>query len=237
MERISTGNAQADLILDGGFSAHSISIVMGQPGSGKTVFSKQLAFANLGARPVLYLTTLSEPLPKVLTYLQEFDFTDVNAIGSQIVYESVADTVTTEPQKLPERLTELVKQYRPRIIVFDSFKAVGDLMPDLPTWRKVLYDLAAILSAYDATTFWIGEYIADMVPRLPEFAVADGIIELTRDSTARGTTATCTSSSSAAVSSSTAFAPSASDATGCRSFLDSCRRRSSAPGMRPRTND
>ena len=181
MERISTGNPEADLILGGGFPAHSIIIVMGQPGSGKTVFSEQLAFANLGERPVLYLTTLSEPLSKVLAYLQEFEFADVNAIGTRIVYESVADTVTTEPQKLPERVTELVKQYRPKIIVFDSFKAVGDLMPDLPTWRKVLYDLAGILSAYDATTFWIGEYIADMVPRLPEFAVADGIIELTRE--------------------------------------------------------
>lgn len=181
MERVSTGNARGDLILGGGFPAHSISIVMGQPGSGKTVFSEQLAFANRGPRPVLYLTTLSEPLPKVLTYLQEVDFTDVNAIGTEIVYESIADTVTQEPQKLAERVTELVKQYRPRIFVFDSFKAVGDLMPDLATWRKVLYDLAGILSAYDATTFWIGEYVADMVPRLPEFAVADAIIELTRE--------------------------------------------------------
>jgi circadian clock protein KaiC len=103
LEEAGAGNAQADLILGGGFPAHSISIVMGQPGSGKTVFSEQLAFANRGARPVLYLTTLSEPLPKVLTDLQEFEFTDVNAIGSEIVYESIADTVTREPQKLAER--------------------------------------------------------------------------------------------------------------------------------------
>jgi circadian clock protein KaiC len=181
MDRISTGNAQADLILRGGFPAHSINIIMGQPGSGKTVFSEQLAFSNLGERPVLYLTTVSEPLPKVLTYLQEFDFADVNAIGSRIIYESIADTVTVDPQRLPERVTELLKQYRPRILIFDSFKAVADLMPDLAAWRKVLYELASTLSAYDATTFWIGEYVADMVARLPEFAVADAIIELTRE--------------------------------------------------------
>ena len=35
---------------------------------------------------------------------------------------------------------------------------------------KVLYELASTLSAYDATTFWIGEYVGDMVPRLSEFA-------------------------------------------------------------------
>ena len=59
MDRISTGNPQADLILGGGFPAHSINIIMGQPGSGKTVLAEQLAFSNLGERPVLYLTTLS----------------------------------------------------------------------------------------------------------------------------------------------------------------------------------
>ena len=183
MERISTGNQQADLILGGGFPAHSINIVMGQPGSGKTVFCEQLAFANLGGRPVLYLTTVSEPLAKVVTYLQEFEFARVDAIGEQIVYESLADTITDDPRKLPERVTDLLKQYRPKIIIIDSFKAMGDLMPDTASWRKVLYELAGTLTAYDATSFWIGEYIADMVARLPEFAVADAIVELTREQT------------------------------------------------------
>ncbi len=182
MRRISTGNRDADLILDGGFPVNSINVIMGQPGCGKTIFVEQLAFANLSReRPVLYLTTISEPLPKVLTYLQEFSFARQEAVGTEIIYESIADAVTEGPQHLPERVFELLQTYRPSIIVFDSFKAIGDLMPDIVTWRKVLYELAGSLSAYDVTTFWIGEYIADMVPRLPEFAVADGIVELTRE--------------------------------------------------------
>ena len=61
MRRVSTGNRYADLVLDGGFPANSINVIMGQPGSGKTIFAEQLAFANLDAeRPVLYLTTISE---------------------------------------------------------------------------------------------------------------------------------------------------------------------------------
>jgi len=181
MDRVSTGNRQADLILGGGFPANSINIIMGQPGSGKTVFCEQLAFANLSDRAVLYLTTVSEPLPKVLTYLQEFSFADTDAIGTRIVYDSIAETATTVPLKLPERTFELVQQHRPAIIIFDSFKALGDLMPDTAAWRKVLYELAGTLSAYDTTAFWVGEYVPDMVPRLPEFAVADAIIELTRE--------------------------------------------------------
>ena len=61
--RIKSGNAQADEILGGGFPRNSINIVMGQPGIGKTIFAEQLLFHNAaGERPLLYVTTLSEPL-------------------------------------------------------------------------------------------------------------------------------------------------------------------------------
>src|SRR5262245_32905504 len=74
---MTTGNPHLDQILGGGFPANSINIVMGEPGSGKTVMVEQLAFANAGEdRPVLYLTTLSEPLEKVVRYLQRFAFFD-----------------------------------------------------------------------------------------------------------------------------------------------------------------
>ena len=67
LARITTGNAQADEILGGGFPADSINVVMGHPGTGKTIFIEQLIFHNAtGDRPILYLTTMSEPLPKVV---------------------------------------------------------------------------------------------------------------------------------------------------------------------------
>ena len=63
------------IVLGGGFLPSSMNIVMGEPGTGKTLFAEQLLFANAdGERPVLYLTTLSEPLSKVITYLQRFHF-------------------------------------------------------------------------------------------------------------------------------------------------------------------
>ncbi len=47
-ERMSSGNAEADHILGGGFPANSINIIMGHPGSGKTIFAEQLIFHNAG---------------------------------------------------------------------------------------------------------------------------------------------------------------------------------------------
>ena len=77
------GNAEADYILGGGFPANSINIIMGHPGSGKTIFAEQLIFHNAGDdRPILYFTTLSEPLAKVVRYLQDFRFFDEAKLGT-----------------------------------------------------------------------------------------------------------------------------------------------------------
>ena len=81
LARISTGNPHLDAILCGGFPRNSINILMGEPGSGKTILAERLIFANAGDRPILYLTTLSEPLEKVVRYLQQFHFYDEELLG------------------------------------------------------------------------------------------------------------------------------------------------------------
>lgn len=92
----------------------------------------------------------------------------------------MGEDLLTAPERVPERLQELLTRHRPKIIVIDSFKALADLMPDRSTWRRILDGIAGMLTAYQATTFWVGEYTSDMMSDLPEFAVADGIVNLTR---------------------------------------------------------
>ncbi len=183
LARVNTGNPQADEILGGGFPANSINIVMGQPGTGKTIFAEQMLFHNADpARQSLYVTTLSEPLSKVVSYVQGFDFFDSDRLGGDINYEDLGPSLTDNgPVALLEWLADAIKTRSPKIIVIDSFRAIHDLAVPTDDMRRFMSRLAGLLTAYDVTSFLLGEYGQDDIRRYPEFAIADGIVELARD--------------------------------------------------------
>jgi circadian clock protein KaiC len=180
--RLKTGCKQADRILGGGFPVNSINIIMGEPGTGKTVFAEQLIFHHAGDdRPILYLTTLSEPLTKVMKYLQQFTFYDEAKVGSAVIYDEVGTELAEEGVgALVAKLKQHIKELGPKIIVIDSFKALHDIADSLAVMRRVTHDLAGLLTAYDTTAFLVGEYSPEQVATYPEFVVADGIVELLR---------------------------------------------------------
>ena len=182
LPRVSSGNAQLDAILGGGFPANSINIVMGHPGSGKTIFAEQLIFHNAGDdRPLLYFTTLSEPLPKVVRYLQGFHFFDEDKLGTEVVYEDIGPQLAAGGSvALIPLLGAAIRTLSPKIIVIDSFKAIHDLAPSVAERRRMVYEMTALLSAYGTTAFLLGEYTEEDILAYPEFAVADGIVELSR---------------------------------------------------------
>ncbi|HUE97381.1 MAG TPA: ATPase domain-containing protein [Longimicrobiaceae bacterium] len=180
-DRVCSGSERLDAVLSGGLMPNSINVVMGLPGSGKTILAQQYVFENAREdRPALYLSTVSEPLEKILRYGQTLSFFDPDAIGSRVFYEDLGTSLNHQ-DALTEtlgRIVALLRERRPGLIVIDSFKALHPFAPDATAFRRFLQDLAGNLSAYPATSLWVGEYGPDEIGVAPEFAVADGIISL-----------------------------------------------------------
>lgn len=185
VEKISTGCAGLDEVLRGGIPANTISVIMGAPGTGKTILAEQLAFANATPdTPVLYLTTLSEPLEKILVHGQTHSFFDVAKVGVSVFYEDLGIRLRDSGvEKLPEIVLELILAHRPRFVFIDSFKALNELLVSAELRRTITYDLANVLSSYECTSFLIGEYSQETMTELPVFAIADVILQLIKHST------------------------------------------------------
>ena len=178
-ERLSSGHPRLDDILGGGLPANAINIVIGLPGAGKTILAQQYVFANATtSRPAIYCSTVSEPYEKILRHGQTLSFFDTRAIGRSVFYEDLGAIVNEHGLAgILERLTALIKERRPGIIVIDSFKALSAYATP-GEFRQFLHDLAGRLSAFPASSFWIGEYSESEIAVAPEFAVADAIVVL-----------------------------------------------------------
>jgi circadian clock protein KaiC len=186
MRRIASGHERLDELLGGGLPANGINLIIGQPGSGKTILAEQYMFHN--ARPdakAVYLSTVSEPFDKLLRYGQSLSFFDEDAIGTSIFYDDLGESLNRDGlDGVLDCIDALLKERQPAFVVIDSFKALRSFAADEATFRRFLHGLAGRLTAVAATTLWIGEYDRGQAADAPEFAVADAVIALTAKRTA-----------------------------------------------------
>jgi len=178
-ERLPSGHSRLDAVLGGGLPTDAINMLIGLPGTGKTILAQQYVFANASPeRPALYLATVSEPFEKILRYGQTLRFFDPEAVGRSVFYEDLGTALNERGLVgVLEQVSALIKERRPGMIVIDSFKALS-AYADAVEFRRFLHDFAGHLSAFPASSFWLGEYGEDEIAAAPEFAVADAIISL-----------------------------------------------------------
>ncbi len=142
--------------------------------------AQQYLFHNATAeRPGLYLSTVSEPLEKILRYGQSLTFFDKSMVGSSVIYDDLGQRLNSEGLSgVLAELTGLLRERRPALVVIDSFKALRAYAPDDGAFRRFLHELAGQLTAMPVTSFWVGEYDDTETSEAPEFAVADAIVSL-----------------------------------------------------------
>src|SRR5690348_44612 len=136
-------------------------MIVGVPGSGKTILSQQVAFRNATVeRPALYLSTLSEPLDKIVRYGESLEFFDRNALRDRrVIYEDLGQQLGEEGlAEVLGALDRFLKEVKPGIIVIDSLRAFQAVSPDVSAFRRFLYGMLRRLTASATTSIWNAAY-------------------------------------------------------------------------------
>ncbi|MBB1159866.1 MULTISPECIES: ATPase domain-containing protein [Amycolatopsis] len=188
-QRLASGCERLDAILGGGLIDPSITLLAGAPGSGKTVLAQQYAFANADpARPVVYFSTLTEPLTKITQFLDGLEFCAPDRIGTSVLFEDLGDVVTEGGLNAGlARLTEIATRTRCGILVVDSIKALRYGSQDQAAYTRFLYELAGRLSALATSTLWLAEYDSAELASSAEFTIADATIALSTQASGQRT--------------------------------------------------
>ena len=181
IDRLPSGNQRLDEILNGGLLRNAINLIVGVPGSGKTILSQQFAFHNATAKqPALYLSTLSEPLDKILRFGETLSVFDHKAIEEgRVIYEDIGHVLGDDGlQSILGAVEGYLKEIRPGIVVIDSFRAFAAVSHDTTEFRRFLYGLTRLLGASATTAVWNAPYAREQAMEAAEFAVADSILAL-----------------------------------------------------------
>lgn len=173
----STGDQTLDTLLGGGIPTGSLTVVAGEPGSGKTIFTLQMLFhAARHGKKCLYFTTQSEPAIKLVRYMQLFAFFDAALLDSMIQFVDLGAALRSGSEAVVAAITQHVEAFDAKVVVVDSFRAIDDCPSAIRRTR--VHDLAVQLAAWGTTAFLVGEYTPRDVSGFAEFAIADGIIRL-----------------------------------------------------------
>src|SRR5579885_543239 len=177
LQRLPTGIAGLDTILKGGVFTGGHYLVMGVPGTGKTILGNQLCFEHVarGGR-VLFVSLLTETHSRLLTFLQSLTFFTPSPIGDALYY--LSGSATLEREGLEGLLTLLrteTHRRRASLLLID-----GTVMIEAPQsrhgWLHFLHALYASAEIQRCTTILLAQPSDTLIP---EQTIADGVIELT----------------------------------------------------------
>lgn len=177
--RTTTGIAGFDEVMVGGLLNGATHLIVGPSGTGKTVFTQQIAFhqARQGNN-VLCLTMMAETHEKMIANLGGFAFFDETLVGHRIQYLSLLSEIEKEGlAAFSATARRSALKYQARLIIVDGIGSLRDFANSRQEFRKTLYEFNSQLSMLGCTVLMLVD--DELEPqKAPEHAIADSIIRL-----------------------------------------------------------
>lgn len=150
LERVPSGIAGLDTILNGGFLRGGVYFVSGQPGSGKTILSNQIAFSHVasGGRTV-FASLLSETHARMFAYLSTLSFFNPAPIGDALYYISAYNALQKEGLKgLLSLLQGIIRDNQATLLIVDGALNAEAYAPSGLAFKEFIHMLQTYADAY-----------------------------------------------------------------------------------------
>ena len=180
-ERFESGVPNLDRVLGGGLLRGTIVMVIGPPGSGKTILAQQVAFrAAKRGETVLYFTGYSETHDKLLAHNRSLTYFAPDAVGAQVQMGSLTDLLAQGADEAQQAILLTAQKQRAFLVVLDGFRSMRGFMSGEQAAAEFLYLLGAKLALNGTTLLVLVEGDARDRIRDPEQSVCDVILSLSR---------------------------------------------------------
>jgi KaiC/GvpD/RAD55 family RecA-like ATPase len=196
--RLATGIAGLDSMLGGGFSEGRVILLLGEPGTGKTILSSQFLFAGASKGDgKSMLIGMNEPKSRFLSEMKSLgmNFEKLESDG-KFAYVDATDVRRIPEQakvgripvggrelglvNLIDTIEEAIQKYSPKRIAVDSISDLVFRYPKIEERRPVVLDLVETLQTAKATCLMTSELLSTGDERMlqPEEYLAEGVILL-----------------------------------------------------------